>query len=55
MNSDYQFTPQEVARLVKIADQTDPGKYNVNGDISPFIKRGGKLMTYVGMSGMFNN
>ncbi|EGG01990.1 uncharacterized protein MELLADRAFT_66677 [Melampsora larici-populina 98AG31] len=50
VSSDYQFTPQEVARLVKIADQTDPGQYNFNGDISPFIRRGGKLITYVGMS-----
>lgn len=50
VDTDYEFTPQEVARLVKIADSTDPGQYNVNGDISPYIKRGGKLMTYVGMS-----
>ncbi|GAA5936110.1 uncharacterized protein JCM15063_002712 [Sporobolomyces koalae] len=40
----------EFERLIKIADETDPGQTNaIDGDISPFLKRG-KLITYVGLA-----
>ncbi|GAA5869357.1 hypothetical protein JCM16303_000440 [Sporobolomyces ruberrimus] len=40
----------EFERLIKIADETDPGQTNaIEGDISAFLKHG-KLMTYVGMA-----
>ncbi|GAA6019183.1 hypothetical protein JCM11491_001408 [Sporobolomyces phaffii] len=38
----------EFEKLIKIADETDPGQTNaIEGDISAFLKRG-KLVTYVG-------
>lgn len=41
----------EIERLVKIADETDPGQTNaIKADISPYFKRNGKLLTYVGMA-----
>ncbi|KAK4054153.1 hypothetical protein OIV83_001178 [Microbotryomycetes sp. JL201] len=40
----------EIQRLLKIADATDPGQTNAyKADISPFFKKGGKLITYVGL------
>ncbi|KAK4701386.1 feruloyl esterase, partial [Phenoliferia sp. Uapishka_3] len=40
----------ELERLLKVADETDPGQTNaIDADIEPFLKRG-KLITYVGLS-----
>ncbi|GAA5825467.1 hypothetical protein JCM5353_005313 [Sporobolomyces roseus] len=40
----------EFEKLIKIADETDPGQTNaIEGDISDFLKHG-KLITYVGMA-----
>ncbi|KAM0789565.1 hypothetical protein ACM66B_000375 [Microbotryomycetes sp. NB124-2] len=40
----------EIQRLLKIADATDPGQANAfKADISPYFKKGGKLITYVGL------
>jgi hypothetical protein len=40
----------EFEKLIKIADETDPGQTNaIEGDISAFLKRG-KLATYVGLA-----
>ena len=41
----------ELERLLHLADGTDPGQTNaIDGYIQPFFNRGGKLLTYVGLS-----
>lgn len=48
----YAFTSRTLPKLLELADQTNPGRTNaIDGDISPFIRRGGKLLTYVGLAG----
>ncbi|EGG01991.1 uncharacterized protein MELLADRAFT_91750 [Melampsora larici-populina 98AG31] len=48
---DNNFTSKGIIEMLSVADQTDPGKCNaIDGNILPFIQRGGKLMTYTGMS-----
>ncbi|GAA5981994.1 hypothetical protein JCM5350_000606, partial [Sporobolomyces pararoseus] len=41
----------EFEKLIKIADETDPGQTNaIDGNLKPFIDNGGKLITYVGLA-----
>jgi hypothetical protein len=43
------FTQSALLDLVKIADATNPGQTTaIDGDITPFIERGGKLIGFVG-------
>lgn len=51
INTEYNFTSESLLEMISVADRTNPGQANaIDGNILPFIKRGGKLMTYVGMA-----
>ncbi|KAH9814713.1 Tannase/feruloyl esterase [Melampsora americana] len=51
INTEYKFTSRSLLEMISVADKTNPGQANaIDGNILPFIKRGGKLMTYTGMA-----
>ncbi|EGG05711.1 uncharacterized protein MELLADRAFT_107365 [Melampsora larici-populina 98AG31] len=52
INTEYKFTSKSLLEMLAVADHTNPGQANaIDGNILPFIQRGGKLMTYTGMAG----
>ncbi|EGG08828.1 uncharacterized protein MELLADRAFT_47660 [Melampsora larici-populina 98AG31] len=52
----YQVLVSWITRMRPIADKTNPGQTNaIDGNILPFINRGGKLMTYTGMAGQLTS
>lgn len=51
INTEFNVTSKSLLEMLSVADTTNPGQSNaIDGNILPFIKRGGKLMTYTGLA-----